>query len=141
MKVKISRVDKSLPLPEYKTSGAVAFDVYARIETNIPAGGSALIPSNLIIQVPKGHALLLIARSSTHKKGLRFNNAVGVVDQDYHGPNDEIMIALYNFLSQDILVAKGDRIGQGLIVPIAQAEWEEIDKIKEDSRGGFGTTG
>ena len=140
MKIRIVRVDTSLPLPEYKTEGAVAFDMYARTEATVAAGATAIIPSNLIIEVPKGHYLAIAARSGTHKKGLMLANGVGTIDQDFHGPNDEIGIAVYNFTNAPIAVPRGERIAQGLIIPIVRAEWEEVEKIKDESRGGFGST-
>ncbi len=142
MKIRIVRIDKSLPLPEYQTEGAVAFDLYAREDVKIAPGELKLIPSNFIIEVPKGHALILAARSSlARKKGLALANGIGVVDQDYHGPKDEIGILVRNFTSAEVAVGKGERIAQGLIVPVERAEWEETDSIKEESRGGFGSTG
>jgi len=142
MKVKIVRIDKSLPLPEYKTAGSAAFDIYSREELAINSHQVAVIPSNLIVQVPQGHVLILSARSSlARKKGLMLANGIGVVDQDYHGPDDEIGISVYNFSDQKVTIEKGERIAQGLIMPIEQASWEEVEKITDSSRGGFGSTG
>lgn len=141
MKVKIVRIEKDLPLPEYKTEGAAGFDLYSRAETAIAPRSVALLPSNLIIQVPKDHALFVMNRSSTWKKGAWLANAVGVIDSDYHGPEDEIKIAMYNFTDSEIVIPRGERIAQALIVPVARGEWEEVESIKEESRGGFGSTG
>ncbi len=141
MKVKIKLVDKSLPLPQYHTSGAVAFDLYARHDLIIPPKEIALIPTNLIIAVPEGYMLYLKDRSSTaKKKGLIVT--AGVIDQDFHGPEDEILFQVYNFTKQEVLVKKGERIGQGIFIKIDRAEWEEVvEDIKSFSRGGFGSTG
>ena len=141
MKVRISRIDPSLPLPEYRTPGAVAFDFYTRTDATIAPHECKLLPANFIIQVPEGYALVIAARSGLFKKGLALRNGIGVIDQDYHGPKDEIGILLYNFTETPVEVRRGDRVAQGLIVPIAKAEWEEVAQIKEDSRGGFGSTG
>ncbi len=142
MKVKIVRIDKSLPLPEYQTGGAVAFDLYARENTKVVPGELKLIPSNFIIEVPEGYTLILAARSSlARKKGLALANGIGVIDQDYHGPKDEIGILVRNLTDSEVVVEKGERIAQGLILPVERAEWEEADSIKEESRGGFGSTG
>lgn len=141
MKVKIKLVDKSLPLPQYHTSGAVAFDLYARHDLIIPPKEIARIPTNLIIAVPEGYMLYLKDRSSTaKKKGLIVT--AGVIDQDFHGPEDEILFQVYNFTKQQVLVKKGERIGQGIFIKIDRAEWEEVvEDIKSFSRGGFGSTG
>ena len=141
MKLKIQRIDKSLPLPEYKTKGAVAFDIYSRTAEVIKPQEIKYLPSNLIIRVPRGHFLMIAARSSTHKKGLFMAHGVGVLDQDYCGPEDEIFIPLYNFTDKKVTIQKGDRIAQGILTPIQKAVWHEVDSIKKKSRGGFGSTG
>ena len=143
MKLKIKRVNKSLPLPEYQTRGAVAFDLYARVETVIPPMKPTLIPTNLIIKIPPQHFLMLASRSSTPiKKGLMVANGIGVVDEDYRGNEDEIKLQMLNFTDKDVVVEKGERIGQAVLVQISKAtEFIEVDKMDEKSRGGFGTTG
>jgi dUTP pyrophosphatase len=69
-------------------------------------------------------------------------NGVGVIDQDYCGPKDEVMIQVLNFTQAPVTVARGDRIAQGLFLPIARADWQEADgPLRDGSRGGFGATG
>jgi len=140
MKVKIKLVDKSLPLPQYQTSGAVAFDLYAREQQVIKPKSVQKIPTNLIIEVPVGYMLNLKDRSSTaQKKGLMVVG--GVIDQDFHGPEDEICFQVYNFTDQPVSVVRGERIGQAVFIKIEKPEWEEItEDIKSSSRGGFGST-
>ena len=141
MKIRIKRIDKSLPLPEYQTEGSVGFDIYSREDVVIKPNERLAVPSNLIIEVPSGYALIIAARSSLSKKGLRLSNGIGVVDQDFHGPKDEFGILLNNFTDAPVSIKRGDRIAQGLIMPIERAECEEVNEIKKDSRGGFGSTG
>jgi len=141
MKVRIRRIDKSLPLPEYHTEGAVAFDLYISKDVTLEAGELKLLPTNLIIEVPAGHMLMLAARSGLSKRGLRFSNGVGIIDQDYHGPEDELHLLVTNFSKAQVDIKRGDRLGQGIIVPIERAEWEEVDALGKKTRGGFGTTG
>lgn len=141
MKVEITRIDKDLPLPKYETKGAVAFDLIAREDTNIPPKEIVLIPSNNIIKTPSGFALILAPRSSMPKKtGLSFPHSIGIIDQDYCGTDDEIKIQVYNFTDKEVIVKKGDRIAQGMFVKIDKAEWEEVDVKDKPSRGGFGST-
>jgi len=141
MKVRIKRVEDTLPLPEYQTSGSVAFDIYSRTDLQIPGHETKIAPSNLIIEVPEGYFLMICARSSLQKKGLMLANGIGIIDQDYHGPEDEIGILLYNSTHDSVKIEKMDRIAQGLILPIIKAEWEEAADMKAASRGGFGSTG
>jgi hypothetical protein len=53
MKVRIKRIDKTLPLPEYKTPGAAAMDLYARETIVIPANTTGYVPLNVVVQVPE----------------------------------------------------------------------------------------
>lgn len=142
MKIKVKRIDKLLPLPEYKTSGAVAFDLIARTEMEIESHALALIPLNVIIEIPKGYTFILAPRSSLPiKKGLLIPNGVGVFDQDYCGPEDEWRLEVLNFTEKKVKIEKGERVAQGLLVPIEKAEWQEVKEINHKSRGGFGSTG
>ncbi|MDD4761703.1 MAG: dUTP diphosphatase [Candidatus Pacebacteria bacterium] len=141
MKIIIKRIDKNIPLPEYKTKGAVAFDLSSREEVIIPSLAVGYIPLNIIVKVPAGFSLKIFARSGLHKKGLLLANSVGVIDTDYCGEEDEIKAACYNFTSSPIIVEKGERIVQGIFEKHELVEWEEIDKMTNLSRGGFNSTG
>ena len=142
MRIKIKRLDKSLPLPTYQTKGSVAFDLYSRIDMEIRPKEIVLVPTNFIIQTPKNYMLLIAARSSTPiKLGLSVLNGIGIIDQDYCGPEDEIKLQAYNFTEHTIKISKGQRIGQAVFVRIGTAKWQEIDEIKTKTRGGFGSTG
>ncbi len=142
MKVRIQRVDKTLPLPKYETDGSVGFDFLAREDTVIPAKSVALIPGNVIAEVPRNFVLFVTLRSSTpRKKGLLMPHGVGVIDHDYCGPQDEIKIQVYNFTDQAVAISRAEKIAQGIFVHIDKMEWEEVERIREESRGGFGSTG
>ncbi|MBI2109356.1 MAG: dUTP diphosphatase [Parcubacteria group bacterium] len=141
MKVRIKRIDKALPLPEYKTEGAVAFDFASRIEIKIAPRAIAYAPLNVVIEPPEGFMLLIAARSSLHKKGLMLANSVAIMDRDFCGDEDEYYAVLYNFSDTEASVSRGERIAQGIFKEYKKAEWEETDTMKNPSRGGFGTTG
>lgn len=142
MKVKIQRLDKSLPLPVYETGGSVGFDILARETSTIPNGSIELIPANIIVEVPEGYMLVVASRSSTpRKKGLTPPHGFGVIDQDYCGPEDEIKIQVYNFSGDAVTIKKGEKIAQGVFVRVDKFEWEEVDNMDNDTRGGFGSTG
>ncbi len=139
--VRFKRLSPDVPLPEYKTQGACAFDI-AVIEGGVLAPGERkAFATGLVICVPDGHVLLLFPRSSNAKKGLQLANSVGVIDQDYCGPDDQIYAYLYNIGSEPYMVEKGERVMQGFMVPIARAVFEETSELKASNRGGFGTTG
>lgn len=143
MKIQIKRIDTTLPLPEYQTEGSVAFDLYARLDTEVAPWKPTIVPANIIVKVPEGYFLMLASRSSTPiKKNLMIANSIGVIDQDYHGNEDEIGIQVLNFSEEVVSIKKGERIAQALFVKIAKVEtFEEQEQISENSRGGFGSTG
>ena len=68
-------------------------------------------------------------------------NCVGLIDQDYCGPNDELLISLYNIGTEPYTVEKYERVAQGMFVPIRKASFEEVDELTGANRGGFGSTG
>lgn len=141
MKVKIKRVDSSLPLPVYETAGSVGFDILARESALVEPGKIELIPGNLIVEVPAGYMLVVASRSSTpKKKGLSQPHGFGIIDHDYCGPTDEVKIQVYNFSDKEVKVERGEKIAQGVFVRIDKFDWEEVERINEVSRGGFGST-
>ena len=75
------------------------------------------------------------------KRGLMVANGVGVVDPDYSGPTDEIMIQVINITDQEVTIQHGDRLAQGIVLPAPRVDWEEVTQIRPSDRGGFGTTG
>jgi len=141
MKLKIKRFDKSLPLPEYKTDKAAALDLYARVDTTIPPKEVGYVPLNIAIELPKEHWALVAARSSLHKKGLMMANSIGVGDEDFCGDNDEYKAILLNFTDQEVMVKKGERLAQLIVLPRERVEIEEVEKLGNKDRGGVGSTG
>lgn len=140
-KIKIKRFDRDLPLPEYKTAGAAGFDLTARETIVIEPNTVGYVPLNVVVETPKNHFFILAARSSTHKMGLIPANGIGIGDSDFRGNEDEYKIALLNFTNKTVTVERGTRIAQGLIVKHIKTKWQEIKKMKNKTRGGFGSTG
>ena len=142
MKVTIQRLDKELPLPVYETAGSVGFDILARLDTVIEPHQLAIIPGNIIVEVPDGYMLTVASRSSTpKKKGLLTPHGIGIIDQDYCGPADEIKIQVMNFSDAAVHILRGEKIAQGVFVRVDAFEWNEVEVMKKPSRGGFGSTG
>lgn len=143
MNVRIKRIDTNLPLPKYETAGAVGFDLYVREGAIVQPHMPHAFPMNVIVEIPKGFMLTVLPRSSTVKKtGLLIPHGFGAIDQDYHGPKDELLLLLYNPTDTPITIERGARIGQGIFVQVGIAQWEEQgDDLKSDSRGGYGSTG
>lgn len=140
-KVRIKRIDKTLPLPVYETQGSVGFDLLARTTITIQPGSIERVPANVVVETPKGYMLMLASRSSTPvKKGLTKPHGIGVIDQDFSGDNDELLIQVYNFTDKPTTVTKGEKIAQGVFIKADQLQFQEVDSMNNQDRGGFGTT-
>lgn len=141
IRVKFLRPGASLPA--YGTAQAAGADLYACLlePVSIAPGETAFIPTGIALEVPKGCAGLIYARSGMAcKRGLAPANKVGVVDSDYRG---EIVVALHNHGAQVQTVSHGDRIAQFLITPVVTAAYEMAQELSDTARnaGGFGSTG
>jgi dUTP pyrophosphatase len=142
MRLKITRLDPTVPLPSYGTNESAGFDLAAAHDLTIPPHTIALVRTGLVIEVPHGHFLAIFARSSTPlKRGLMVANGVGVIDPDYCGPTDEVMIQVLNVTDRPVTVSRGDRLAQGIILSSNRVAWEEVEGIRASARGGFGATG
>jgi len=142
MNVHISRLDPSVSIPQYETSGAAGFDLASNVDMTVAAGQGTLVPTGLVIAVPEGHVLGVFARSSTPlKRGLMVANGVGLVDSDYRGPADEVKIEVVNFTQAPVQIRRGDRLAQGVILSFVRADWQEQAEATAPTRGGFGSTG
>lgn len=141
MKVSVRRIDKRLPLPEYKTPGAAAMDCLVREDIEISPKSVSMVALNIALKPPEGHFVLLAARSSLHKRGLMMANGIGIGDEDFSGDNDEYQAALYNFTDVSVALKKRDRILQMIILPFDRVVWDEVDSLGNPDRKGFGATG
>ncbi len=141
MKIRIKRIDKTLPLPEYKTEKAAGFDVYARETITIPPKEVKYIPLNVVLEIPEDSWVLLASRSSAHKLGLIAANGIGIGDRDFCGDNDEYHFAALNITDQPVTIKRGTRIAQMVLVNYKQVRFEEVDNFNNEDRGGFGSTG
>lgn len=132
-------------LPVRSTKNSAGYDIEAAEDCTIPAfrlgQKPTLVKTGLKAYMQSDEVLILANRSSNPgKKGLILANSIGVVDSDYYGNLDNdghIMFAFYNIKDEDILIKKGDRIGQAIF-----QKYLIIDEdIAEGERtGGFGST-
>jgi dUTP pyrophosphatase len=142
MRLKIKRLDSTIPLPAYGTDEAAGFDLASAHDMTIGAREIALVRTGLVIEVPSGHCLAIFARSSTPlKRGLIVANGVGIVDPDYNGPADEVMVQVLNVTDSPVAIRRGDRLAQGIILSAPRVRWLEVTGLGMVTRGGFGATG
>ena len=125
--------------PVYSTPGAAGFDLHAVEGGRVLAGDIARIPLGIAVEVPPGCALLLTARSGHGvRHGAGVPHGYGLIDSDYRG---ELFMVLTT--QRPLTWFKGDRIGQGIIVPVYTATFAETAELSDTQRGagGFGSTG
>ncbi len=143
VKVLIKKLDPSIKLPEYKTSGASGMDLIASLKNsiNIKPKKSSLIPTGLSVAFSQDYEIQIRPRSGlAAKNNISVLNTPGTIDSDYRG---EIKVIIYNHGDADFKVNNGDRIAQMILTPVIKMELEETDKLPETLRGedGFGSTG
>ena len=141
--IAVKKVRPNAILPTYGSQEAAGADLYACLEepVTIGAGETLFIPTGIAMEVPKGCAGLVYARSSLGaKRGLAPANKVGVIDPDYRG---EIKVVLLNHSKQPQTLAPGERVAQFVITPVLQPRYEEAEELSDTDRGtgGFGSTG
>ncbi len=143
MNVKVKKLHSNAVLPTYGSPEAAGADLYACLDAavTIRPGETFFVPTGIALEVPKGCAGLVYARSSMGaKRGLAPANKVGVIDSDYRG---EIRVVLLNHSKQPQTVEPGERVAQFIITPVLQPVYEEAEELSDTTRGagGFGSTG
>lgn len=138
--VKVKRIEDG-QIPTKGTSGAAAWDLYARTDCTVIAGDRpTLVPLGFAIEIPEGYHAKVLPRSSTGlKTPLRMANSCGIIDSDYRG--EVMMIA--EAVREDWQIARGERVAQMLIEKNDPAVLVEVDDLSDTARGegGFGSTG
>jgi dUTP pyrophosphatase len=142
VKVLITRLDESVPLPSYAKPGDAGADLATRIDFTIEPGQRILVPTGISLALPNGYVALVHPRSGLAiKHGVSIANTPGTVDAAYRG---ELQVILINHdQKESISFKKGDRIAQLVIQQVERAEFIEVDSLPGSDRGagGFGSTG
>jgi dUTP pyrophosphatase len=140
--VPIVRLDPDLPLPSYAHPGDAGLDLRAREDGEVrPGGGRLLMPTGISIAIPVGFAGFVLPRSGNAlHHGLTVANAPGLIDSAYRG---EVKVILLNTNPHDTFhVHRGDRIAQLVLQRVEEVEWQVVESLDGDDRGGgFGHSG
>jgi dUTP pyrophosphatase len=144
--IRVQRLANStgLTLPGYQTPGAAGCDLSAALPDGpivLHAGGTALIPTGLALEIPPGFEAQVRPRSGlAAKHAVTVLNAPGTIDSDYRG---EICVILINHGKETFTVEHGMRIAQLVVAPVSQAQFVESGELEKSARsaGGFGSTG
>ena len=137
--------DKDVNIPVRKTKYSAGYDIEAVEDTIIPSfkkgSNPTLVKTGLKAYMQDDEMLCLYNRSSNpKKKGLILANSVGIIDKDYYGNPDNdghIMFAFYNIKEEDILIKKGEAIGQAIFEKYLIVDG---DTAEGERTGGFGST-
>ena len=143
VKVLIKKLDQSVELPIYKTTGASGMDLMAFIKQPIKLApnSSCLVPTGLSVAFSEDYEVQIRPRSGlAAKHNITVLNTPGTIDSDYRG---EIKIILFNHGNEEFKINNKDRIAQMILAPVLKIDLEETDNLPDTVRGkdGFGSTG
>jgi len=143
MHLRVQRLDAELPLPRQQHADDAGYDLHAREQVTLAAGGGrALVPTGLAVAFPPGYAGFVLPRSGLALGyGVTCLNAPGLIDSLYRG---ELKVLLVNTDPSELYtVERGDRIAQLVVQKVELVEWLEVDELDVTERDtfGFGSTG
>ena len=142
MELPITRLKDGAVLPTRAHDGDAGLDLYACEAAHIGPGERWSVGTGVAVEIPDGHAGLVLPRSGLAKKhGITLVNAPGLIDSGYRG---ELRVLLLNTdPAETFRVEPGDRIAQLVISPVVLAEPVEAAALAESARGdgGFGSSG
>jgi dUTP pyrophosphatase len=142
VELSVARLNADAVLPSRAHEGDAGLDLHACEAAHIGPGERWSVGTGVAVEIPAGHAGLVLPRSGLAKKhGIALVNSPGLIDSGYRG---EIRVLLLNTdPAETFRVAAGDRIAQLVIAPVALAEPVEATALAESARGeaGFGSSG
>lgn len=146
MNVQLKILDHRLRehMPRYATPGSAGLDLRACIDAPLvlDPGQAHLIPTGMAVYLgDPGLAAMILPRSGLGvRHGIVLGNLVGLIDSDYQGP---LMVSCWNRGQSAFTIEPLERVAQMVIVPVIQAQFEEVESFVASERGsgGFGSTG
>jgi dUTP pyrophosphatase len=142
VRLAVRRLDPRAVLPARAHDGDAGYDLCALEPLILGPGERATVPTGLAIELPEGHAGLVLPRSGlAARHGIALVNAPGLIDQGYRG---ELRVLLLNTdRSEPVRLQAGDRIAQLVIVRPAHPDVVEVHELSGSARGagGFGSSG
>lgn len=143
MTVKVKKLHEHAVIPTYAKPGDVGMDITAT--SKVTENDRVIYGTDLAFEIPEGYFMMLVPRSSIFKKDLYLTNHCGIIDSGYRGEvkfifrRDPPRFGLQLSNVYEI----GDRIGQAIILPYQQIEFQEAEELSDSTRGtgGFGSSG
>lgn len=148
MIVKIKKLNELAEIPKYSKPGDAGLDLTCT-EVSLDANGNYVYKTGLSVEIPEGFMGLIFPRSSNANKSLMLTNSVGVIDSGYRGeimlkfkPNYQYFLQSDEFKNKQIYLV-GERVGQLIIMPFPEIEWNVVNELSDSERGesGYGSTG
>jgi dUTP pyrophosphatase len=140
--LRVMKLRNDAVLPSRAHTGDAGFDLSACEEITIGVGERAAVGTGIAVEIPIGHAGLVVPRSGLAlRHGISIVNSPGVIDAGYRG---EVRLLLLNTDNESAFtVEPGMRVAQLLVVPVADVELVETDEVTATDRGagGFGSSG
>jgi dUTP pyrophosphatase len=142
---KVNKITEDIKLPERSTLNSAGYDFFAIEDVTLPAKKLTRVMTGIKCELMPNQVLILANRSSNpSKKGLILVNGVGIIDADYYNNPDndgEMGFEFYNILDEDVVIKKGEKLGQGIIMKFDKTEDDYISNPYKTRVGGFGSTG
>ena len=142
---KVNKITEDIKLPERSTLNSAGYDFFAIEDVTLPAKKLTRVMTEVKCELMPNQVLILANRSSNpSKKGLILANGIGVIDADYYGNPDndgEMGFEFYNILDEDVVIKKGEKLGQGIIMKFDKTEDDYVSNPYKTRVGGFGSTG
>lgn len=140
MKVKL---DPGAYMPTRAHDLDAGLDLYSPVNAVVPARwsdskNSVCIDTGVHVEIPAGYVGMVKSKSGLNVK--HNLTSEGVIDAGYTG---SIVVKLYNHGNNHVIIDKGQKISQLVIMPIITPDLELVDELPPTDRGngGFGSTG
>jgi dUTP pyrophosphatase len=142
VELRVVKLREEASLPSRAHEGDAGLDLHSSEAVTIGPGERASVATGIAVEVPDGHAGLVLPRSGlAARHGIALVNAPGLIDSGYRG---EVRVLLLNTDRERAFdVEAGDRIAQLLLVPYTHAEPTAASELAASTRGdgGFGSSG
>jgi dUTP pyrophosphatase len=140
--LRVRRLDDRAVLPRRAHPGDAGLDLHALEDRKLAPGERAAIPTGIAVEIPAGHAGLVLPRSGLAvRHGIALVNAPGLIDSGYRG---ELRVLLLNTDRREpFQIERGDRVAQLVVIRSEMVSVLEVQTLSVSARGagGFGSSG
>ena len=134
------KLNEGVECPVYAHEGDSGFDILANRTVKFSKFQTKLVSTGIYLEIPEGYECQVRPRSGVSlKTPFRIANAPGTIDSNYRG---EVGVIVQNVSNKQLVIKKGTKIAQGVIVPVMKAKFSIVEDLEDSNRGadGFGST-